>query len=199
MDEVNITYESLFELLMIEKRKEELLPLPVNFLNDVASYVRDKQTIVSNPHDTSNPFASSEKEKTKIQLDQIRKMLRDLYDRREKKILFMAINKSRTGTNIVDTTPLLPEEKRFFDETVSMLDKYRAEILLPLFSGERQKAQAETAVKETKLVKFVQAVPQFMGKELEIYGPFDEEDMANLPTEVADVLIGKGRAKALDW
>ena len=48
-----------------------------------------------------------------------------------------------------------------------------------------------------KLVRFVHAVPKFVGPELEEYGPFQEEDVANLPSEVANVLITKGRAEAL--
>ena len=37
-------------------------------------------------------------------------------------------------------------------------------------------------------------MPKFVGPELEEYGPFEEEDIANLPAEIADVLISKAKA-----
>ncbi len=51
--------------------------------------------------------------------------------------------------------------------------------------------------KFTKLVRFMGYVPKFVGPELEEYGPFEEEDIANLPAEVADVLISKSRAEEI--
>ena len=52
--------------------------------------------------------------------------------------------------------------------------------------------------KSVKTVRFMSAVPKFLGRELEVYGPFEEEDVANLPGEVADVLIKKGRAEEIN-
>jgi len=46
-------------------------------------------------------------------------------------------------------------------------------------------------------VRFLYAVPKFVGKELEEYGPFEEEDIANLPSDIADILIGKGRVEEI--
>ena len=46
-------------------------------------------------------------------------------------------------------------------------------------------------------MRFLHQVPKFVGPELEEYGPFGEEDIANLPAEVADVLINKGKAEEI--
>jgi hypothetical protein len=43
-------------------------------------------------------------------------------------------------------------------------------------------------------VRFIHAVPQFYGEDAELYGPFDEEDIACLPREIAELLISKERA-----
>ena len=60
-----------------------------------------------------------------------------------------------------------------------------------------EEANKKEETKNTKLVRFLYAVPKFVGKELEEYGPFGEEDIANLPSEIADVLIGKGRVEEI--
>ena len=51
--------------------------------------------------------------------------------------------------------------------------------------------------KPAKLVRFMHSVPKFVGPELEEHGPFKEEDIANLPMEIADVLINKGKAEEI--
>ena len=48
------------------------------------------------------------------------------------------------------------------------------------------------------MIKFNHAVPKFVGEDLEVYGPFEENDMANLPSKIADVLVSKGRAEEMD-
>ena len=40
-------------------------------------------------------------------------------------------------------------------------------------------------------------MPKFVGRDLEVYGPFEEEDIANLPGEIADILILKNRAEEI--
>jgi hypothetical protein len=45
-----------------------------------------------------------------------------------------------------------------------------------------------------KYVKFTHPVEQFVGKELELYGPFQPDQKEKLPAEIADILIEKGSA-----
>ncbi len=45
------------------------------------------------------------------------------------------------------------------------------------------------------MVRFISAVPKFVGPELEVYGPFEPEDMASLPKKMANILVKKGRAE----
>ena len=48
-----------------------------------------------------------------------------------------------------------------------------------------------------KRVLITHPVPKFVGKELEVYGPFNPDEEAELPSEIADILINKGRAKEI--
>ena len=47
------------------------------------------------------------------------------------------------------------------------------------------------------MIRFLSPVPKFLGKELETYGPFGEDDVANLPSEIAAILIAKGRVEEI--
>jgi len=44
-------------------------------------------------------------------------------------------------------------------------------------------------------LKFLQAVPAFIGKQLESYGPFSADQEAEIPEELAKLLIRQGKAK----
>src|SRR3989338_39027 len=85
--EINITYETLFEILRREKQKEELQKLSETFFDDVVSYFKEKEETTETSHEAGNMFAHSEKEKNMQQLENIKRILKELYDKREKKIM----------------------------------------------------------------------------------------------------------------
>ena len=212
--EVVVNYETLFELLRREKNREELQQLPENFLVEVKKYLNEKkQTTLTRSDD---PFSEIEQEKTQRQLANIKKILREIYERREKKIISMALNKSRIPNSAIDSSILLPEEKKLYEHLIEVFNRARNEILLSYlnadYAKEEQKegAEAKIEVKEEnpapaqnqdfqqaydiKTVKFVIDTIQFVGPNLELYGPYSKDETANLPLEVCNVLINKDKA-----
>lgn len=189
---INITYETLFELFTREKNREELQKLDQNFYDALVSYLKEKKGSAENPM-----FSDEEKARARRQVENIIKIIKELYDRREKKILFMALNKARTNSSVIDTSSLLDEETVLFNSVVSVLLKNREEVLINVLN-ENQVMKEKPKQQSTKLIRFLHDVPKFVGKELEIYGPFKEEDVANLPLEVADILIKKGKAEEIE-
>jgi DNA replication initiation complex subunit (GINS family) len=210
--EVVITFETLFEILKREKDRTDLQKLDPNFFSDTINYIKDKKKILQAKGDSV--FADDERKKTERQLENIYKIVKELYERREKKIIHLALDKSRTKSNLIDTSVLLKEEKAFFDAISGLFDNYRESILLAVLNEKMpfmnelkiskpsdnfiKAAKVEKLKKPTKLVRFTHQVPKFVGPELEEYGPFQSEDIANLPVEVADVLLNKGKAEIIE-
>ncbi len=204
--EINITYETLFELLKREKDMADLQKLEPNVFNDFVDYLNEKKKILGKE---DNLFSYEEKKKVEKQIDNAKRIIKDIYERREKKILNIALIKSRTKSDVIDTSALLENEKRFFDQILEVLNLFRNEVIDNIMNERyasevttrREEKTEENNVpkkdKSTKLVRFLYAVPKFVGKELEEYGPFEEEDIANLPSEIADVLISKGRVEEI--
>lgn len=213
--DIIVTYDTLFEILRNEKTKEDLQKLHDTFFQDVTNYLNGKQNILNDNKDQKGLFESDEKEKILHQIGNIKRILTDIYERREKKIIYMAVNKSRYSSNIIDTSALLDEEKLFYEMIISLLNSQRDNILKKLLKGEqlgKQEQIPQTEIKEefkpadelpkeetedAKLVRFLTAVPQFMGEDMLEYGPYDEEDVSKLPLEIADVLIKKERAEEI--
>ncbi|HLG24783.1 MAG TPA: hypothetical protein VI564_07685 [Candidatus Nanoarchaeia archaeon] len=212
VQEVVITYETLFELLKREKERIELQKLEPTFFSDTISYIKEKKKILEAKSDDS-VFAGDERKKTEKQLENIFRILKELYERREKKIVTIALDKSRLKSNLIDTSSLLKEEKVLFDALNNIFNTYREAILFSVLNEEEpfmrpiehrqmetQKPQEthQAPKKNTKLVRFTHKVPKFVGPELEEYGPFEEEDIANLPVEIAEVLLSKGKVEEIN-
>ena len=211
---ITITYEILFELLRNEKNRDELQKLDEDFVKDVHEYLQEKQNLLSSAQAKLDDFSEDDKENAEKQLKNIMRILKELYDKRERKIVTMALYKARTNANIVDTSSLLENERQFFKELTDIFSKYRNNFLHGLSEAKKRKSmkikieeeqeeeqeeqeEQEENKTEVKVVRFLHAVPKFMGKELEVYGPFDEEDVASLPIDIADLLIKKGRVEEL--
>ncbi len=208
--EINITYEILFELLRKEKDTADLQKLESTFFNDFVDYLNEKKKML-NKEDAL--FSYDEKKKVEKQIDNARRIIKGIYERREKKILNIALTKSRTKSDVIDTSSFLENEKKFFDEIVKVLDVFRNEVIDNIIDGKQiststiekekinktdENVQNKKKIENIKLVRFLYSVPKFVGKELEEYGPFEEEDIANLPGDIANILIGKGRAEEIE-
>jgi len=201
-----ISYETLFDLLKREKERADLQKLDESFFKHLVEFLKEKDQTLKNPSLES----FEEKKNIEREIENIKKLLIDLYGKREKKITGLALDKSRTKSTIVDDSTLLKEEKQFFDSLVGLFDSYRGGILfnildskIPFVNEREEKTEVEAedgkeeVNKDTKLVRFIHAVPKFVGEELEEYGPFEEEDIANLPITIAGLLIAKGRAEEI--
>jgi DNA replication initiation complex subunit (GINS family) len=136
MDNIKITLESLYDILRNEKKREELQLLEDTFFIDVLTYIRQKQAFLETKKENDDLFASGERDKLDYEIRSIKRILKEIYEKREKKIMDIALNRSRTGSDIIDTSSMLAEEKRFYETILKTLDQYRRGILLNLFKGE---------------------------------------------------------------
>ncbi|MBR9683162.1 DNA replication complex GINS family protein [Candidatus Woesearchaeota archaeon] len=154
MGEIKITLETLYDILRNEKKREELQKLEDSFFFDVVNYLKEKKMLLECKKDEDDLFAVGEREKLEYELRSIQRILKEVYEKREKKIIDIALNKSRTKSDIIDTSTMLKEEKDFYNQLIKLLDGYREGILLSLFKGEVpifQKPQIEMNVTANKI------------------------------------------------
>lgn len=193
-----ITYEVIFEMLRREKGSDALQKLDESYFSKIIEYVKGKSS--GEDRDIFN---------------NARKLIKEIYERREKKIMTLAVDKCRLGMESVNTANMLKEERVLFTQALEILQKGRSGIIdrilsgnLPAFeqnvsstvsnSTNAPVSSSESAsVSENLMVRFLYAVPRFVGKELEVYGPFEQEEIANVPCEIAKILIAKGRAEEI--
>ena len=136
MDEIKITLEGLYDILRNEKKKEDLQKLSSSFHIDVVSYLREKKSLLDAQSSSADLFAATEKDKLEYELRSINRILKEIYEKREKKIIDITLNKSRTGSDIIDTSAMLREEKDFYSQLLMLFDVYRKGVLLKLFNAQ---------------------------------------------------------------
>ncbi|MFH0874401.1 MAG: hypothetical protein V1859_00550 [archaeon] len=127
-----LTYEALYDILRNEKTKEDLQKLDPYIYVRIVEYIKSKRQILKKAENSA--VSEIEKERIKTQIFNIRKLVKDLFERREKKIIALAVNKTRTSENIISEA-LLPEERLFLEETEAVLTKNRKEVLLTILNG----------------------------------------------------------------
>jgi len=201
-EDVVITYETLFEIFRREKNRGELQTLDEDFFINVVKYLGQKKNIVEKENNTQDAlFAEEEKLKAEKQLYNIKKILRDLYEIREKKIVDMALNKSRTQSPLIDDSSLLKEERILYVDIVKIFDRHRQDILMrilntqmPTIDVDEKKADEPTELK----LKFVEDTPEFVGPDMETLGPFVKDDVSVFSKQIADILLSKGCAESFE-
>jgi DNA replication initiation complex subunit (GINS family) len=224
-EDVTITYETLFELFRREKDRQELQKLWDTFVVDVCGFVKEQDKLLSE-------ISDSEKKRAELHLDNVKRVIKELYEKREKKLVSMSLDRTRTRADIFDTSIMLESERELFNSLVGVLNNGRTTCLSQMVCSSKtsvpevntnvstsestvkktkeeqspsesqessipKKPVEESNEKPTKMIRFICAVPKFLGPNLEQYGPFEEEDVASLPTKVSDILITKERAEEM--
>lgn len=202
MAKVVITYDTLYEILRREKFRNELQLLDGDFFDNVLCYLNEKSVILDSQKNRDSIF-SSESKKTERTIQNTKKLLKELYEKRESKIVNLALLSSRTTLLEGDLLAMLPEERKLYDELLTILNIFRKGVILKLLSDEKPEINQQKGIKsdtlenKKSLVRFLHAVPKFVGEDMNVYGPFDNHDIANLPFNIAEVLISKERAEVI--
>jgi hypothetical protein len=180
-----ISYNDIYEAARKERYTEQLQPIPKNFILDVSSYLREKKEIAEKSED----MFSENVLKTKKQLENAVTLFKELMLRRRKKILNLVLIASETGISKQDFENMFSIEKELFEEIMKCID-FSDKKLNELLTG-----GVEGVVIKNDLILFLKNVEEFVGMDGESVGPFDEGQIANLPKNIAKILVDDGKAE----
>ena len=181
-----ITYNDIYEASRRERYSEQLQPLSKSFIKDVAEYLKDKKEFAAKENDDFSDVIM----KTKKQLENAVTLFKELMLRRRKKILSLVLIAAETGISKQDFDNMLNNEKELFEkfmEYIDSSDKKLSEIL-------NSKKQEES---KNELVIFLESVVEFVGLEGERMGPYEKGQLANIPKEIAKILIDDKKCEVI--
>ena len=183
-----ITYSELYEILRKEKYNEQLQGLPKNFFKEVAEYFSDKKKIT----EKNDEVFSDAITKTKKQFENAISVLKEIITRRQRKIINLALIAAKSGISKRDAENMAEDEQKLFELILKELEGEEKRIdglISGNYGGKDLKNQ---------LVRFKQDTAEFLDMNENKLGPFKQGDIANIPKEIANILINSGNAEKME-
>jgi DNA replication initiation complex subunit (GINS family) len=187
------SYEDLYEFLRAEKYSTDLQPIATEQLQKVRRYFKTKEDFLAQQAGTGFDEAL---DKVKTELDNAKRALRDLYDKRERKVISRALLTARGGFKFKDATNMLVSEEKLYFTLLEMLKASNAEFfeLIDNMDFSHAAEQQKPLKEDFKRVKLLEDVPELMDTKLNRYGPYNTGTVIELPTELADLLLAQSKA-----
>jgi len=194
MDENEITYKILRKI----QQQEKNLPLPSkideNFYQKCSDYLNNLQKI----SDQENNSQRIQLFKDEIQ--NTKKIVLNIYELREKKIVQAALSHVRGGEPDLDH--LLDKERTLFDDLSKKIIATRSEMMQQKVE-KNDAAPPEPKVEEKKnktstttVFHVKQDIPRFVGTDMKTYS-LRKDDVITLPQELSNPLQKKGMIKQI--
>ena len=197
-----ITYETIRNAHRAEK-EDELQRLPEGFFTSVRNWFRLKE----NMHGTVDLLEN----------ENAKKLLEDIINRRQKKIVLAALSTSRGQ---MPPSGLNEEERKFFDDIVNLLKGFKGDMNEKFRSFDdivQEKVQeAKRSIEDMKpvvpeneqesfeikpngklLIKMLSDLPRFVGSDMQNYGPLANGDIVSIPEEIGKLLITRKVAEQI--
>ena len=119
-EEETITFEFIRKIHREEQREAKLTRIPEDFYEKARLYLEEKRKLAEKQKDKGASF----------EVRNVERLIEDIYNRRETKMIHLALITARTG---IPPQNLLEVEKEFFESLVDMLRKQRERVLNILF------------------------------------------------------------------
>ncbi len=184
-----LSYNDLFEYLRKEKYGEQLQKLANDFVSGFTEFMVELTKGFSKDEDSflDDSLIVKKQHENSIAI------FKELMLRRKRKILNLVFVAAETGVMKKDFEDMLSFEKNLFEvlvEKVSSADKE----LSKLMNGNGKKSKSSKKISGKK-VKLLDKVEEFVGLSGDAVGPFEKDTVAELDSQVAEILIESGKAE----
>ena len=211
MTDEEISYRTLRKIQQMEKNTSILIDLDNNFYKNLKNYIFDlNKHLKSESNEHKKKMLDEEIENTK-------KIIINIYEQREKKILLTAISKARGGTP--DLNNMVSIEKTFFDSILNLINSFRNNVLENKKIIEEKKEESDKEIteitKENKIienkneikslknntlnpiVRVIKDIPNFIGTDAKRYS-LKKNDVVSLPKDMQEMLSKRKVVEKLD-
>lgn len=169
MEDEAITFEYIRKVQREEQYDQKLSNIPDDFYKKSKDYLERKRKLLKKK---PGKMAS-------IEISNIERLLEDIYNRRESKIIRQAIISARTE---IPPENLISDEEKIFKDILKILKTHRGKSLSLLLGKTKEKS-------DLAQVKFKENVPEFLGHDEKKYGPYKKDETAKLPRKNADLMV----------
>ena len=174
-------YDELYKAWKSEITSEDAQPLPEDFYRRAEAYVSstNQEETPTDQHTAKGRLLQKEREI-------VTRLFRELKEARLRKLVIL----TQSGKTI-DPANLTEEERQLAKAFANSLQTFNHE------TPERKPSVPEEPI-ELAVLRFLQDIPEIVGTDLRIYGPYKKEDVGSLPSQNAMALVKQGVAKTVE-
>lgn len=181
-----ITFNDIYEASKKERYSEKLQKLPEKFISEFAEYLKEKKKMsLKNDDDFSEIVI-----KTKKHIENAGIYFKDVMNRRRKKILNLVLIAAETGVSKRDFDNMLNSEKELFENLMKCTESFDKNIKNVLNLNEAK-------INENEKIVFKEDVGEFVDLDGKKIGGFKKDEVAELPKQIADILIKDEKAEVV--
>ena len=176
-------YNELLDKWKNELKNKELEVLPGDFVQKIANYLKEiakEQKML----DKKTVKASL----LKIEEHNVKRMLDDMTRIRYKKLIKTAVR------GVEKAQGLMSFEEKVYSNLRAASETYQT-FIKEIFYGRGEKAESES---KFAILRILKDVPQIVGSDMKVYGPFKAEDIAVMPFGNAKILVKQGLASEIE-
>ncbi len=195
MDEDEINYRILRKIQELEKNSPILTSIDNSFYINLKKYL----DILDN---RLKDESSSQKETLlKDEISNTKKIAKNIYEQREKKILLAAVTKARGGSP--DLKNMIEIEKNFFSSILNLIERSRKHLLEEDLGENKPVEQKKNETKEevpkpvsnqsntNPIIRVKEDIPEFVGTNEKKYN-LRKNDILSIPKDMSDMLSTRG-------
>lgn len=118
-------YEDIYEISRNEKFSSELQELTKEDLRKIKEYFKEKNKASEGQDQSTNLFASHNRGKIQLEINNASRVVKDLLEKRERKLINRAVFNSRVESSIRDTSNMIEVEEELYDQLIFVLRRFR--------------------------------------------------------------------------
>ena len=201
MTNEEISYRLLRKIQQMEKNTPVLTDLDNNFYTNLEKYFLDLNVHLKSETDEHKKKLLDE------EIVNTKKIITNIYEQREKKILLTAISKARSGNP--DLKNMIGVERAFFDSILNLINAFRDSILENKKTIDEKKVEPEQEIKKTieeknidknkneikilennnlnPITRVIKDMPNFVGTDVKSY-TLKKNDIVSLPEDMQEML-----------
>jgi DNA replication initiation complex subunit (GINS family) len=185
MNEYTIDYDELSKIYRLETKSPKLTKLNPSFYKELKKFITQEKSKYVSAIENLSQVDLKKFETLKQTVNKIREI-------RLKKCLNLCLTYSRTKDFSEDN--LIDFEIDFVKDILKLLDK-QAEYTDGLFGS-----KAKNADKQSNLIKVIALsnIPSFIGSDMKEYGPFDKDNVCEIPENIFTILFSKNIVKKIE-
>jgi len=217
-ERTKITYEILRELRKNEASSRKLQSLTSDILPALHDYIESRQKSYEESLKSVDSYYEDILNDKRREIEHARVLIKQLFTSRDRKLLKLALNDALSGKESESVNNMLPQEFELYRRVKDLLREFiawRSSVIfgdgdhgenpflkekvlkteVPSTTPGPGQSKGSDTLPGTVKIKLLEAIPQVVGPDKLIYGPYEKGEVVELPARLAEILIRKKKAE----